>query len=162
MTSLITPCFTDANGCLVCPAVAPIPAVPEVVTSSASPAWNCGANSVAMLDGDIHSVFSVDSMPTGIAIGLKYSRISPVAPPRIDYGFRLYAVGGATVIEVWEGVLQRLSATPYTLGTALEIRRVGGKVIYLIGGQVGYKSSLPSLGPMIVNACLYSAGDEVT
>lgn len=115
-----------------------------------------------MLDSDIHMVFSVDTMPTGIAIGFKYARVFPIAPSRIDYGFRLYAVGVTTVIEVWEGVQKRMSASAYTLGTALEIRRVGGKVIYLVGGQVVYKSSLPSLGAMIVNACLYSAGDEVT
>lgn len=115
-----------------------------------------------MLDSDIHTVFSVDTIPTGIAIGFKYERLFQMAPSRIDYGFRLYAVGVTTVIEVWEGTQQRMSAAPYTLGTALEIRRVGGKVIYLVGNQVVYKSSLPSLGAMVVNACLYSAGDEVT
>jgi hypothetical protein len=115
-----------------------------------------------MLDGDLHTTFSVDKIPTGIAIGFKDSRAFAASPERISYAFRLYAVGTATVVEVWEGNARRTAPKTYTLGSTIEIRRVAGMVTFLLDSALVYQSATPSHGPLVVNACLFSAGDAVT
>jgi hypothetical protein len=136
------------------------PASPPVFAAPASQ-WNTGANSVAALDGDVSAVFEIDAVPAGIAIGLKGSRAFTSNPSAINYAARFYAVGTGTSMEIWEGAAQRMIARTYTLGTSVEIRRVASIVQILVGGALIYESKTPSFGALIVNACLYSAGDTV-
>lgn len=156
-----TDCYLDRNGCVVCPQVAAAPAVPPRVTTSANFGWNAGANSVAVLDDDVHMVESFSAAPVDVFLGFKYTRDGQTAPYGLAYAFRLYALGVNCIFEIWEGPLQCVGPSPYTLGQPLEIIRLGGQVLYNVNGAQVYASSKRSSGPLLVNACLFSAGDTL-
>lgn len=154
-------CYVDGSGCLVCPQLPGSPAVPPQAITSANLGWNSGANSIQQLDGDVHMVESFTAAPVDVYLGFKYMRANQTVPYGLAYAFRVYQMGMQCLIEIWEGSTQRVAAVPYVLGTALEIVRVRGQVTYYIAGQLVYTSTVPSIGMVLVNACLFSAGDTL-
>lgn len=154
----VTDCYFDGDGCLVCP---DIPATPAKVTRDANVGWNAGANSIVMLEGDVHVVESLDAVPAGIVIGLKGTREFVTAPSAIEHGFYLYTAVARAYIEIRERGQRVGTARPYTLGTAFEIRRVGGEISYWLAGVLLAQTPARVLGPVLVNACLYAAGDTL-
>lgn len=157
-----TDCYYDSDGCLVCPEVPASTGHATRVVTDANLGWNAGANSIAMLDGDVRMAIAPDAIPAGMFVGLKGSRVGPTAPELLTHAFYIYAAAlGKAFVEVRErGVLVGV-ATAYTLGSLLEIRRDGGRVSYWIAGAKVRDSAVASRGPVLVNACLYSAGDTL-
>ncbi len=156
-----TDCYVDGYGCIVCPEVLASPGAPAKTVTSNNPGWNAGANSITVLDGDLHVVDALAAAPVDMYFGLKYSRAGVGAPFMLAYAFRIYSLAHTTVYEIWEGPQMRAAAASYTLGATLEIRRVGGIVSYWAAGAQVYQSAVPSSGPLLVSACLYSAGDSL-
>lgn len=154
-------CYTDSNGCTVCPEIPASPAVPPRVISDARTGWNAGANTIDELTGDVHAVWSFDTAPAGVFIGLKSSRKQPTEPSLIPHALYVYASGGHAFVEIREAGKKKGTAVMYTLGDALEIRRVGATITYYVN-DVLLGSSPSNLGSVVVaNACLYTAGDSV-
>ena len=156
-----TDCTFDANGCLVCPAVAAAPARAAQVITSPDLGWNAGANSMAQLDGDVHVVFALAALPVGVLVGLKHGRAFPTSPELIENGLYLYTIGGQAFVEVRERGAARGAAQAYALNATLEIKREAGRVTYLAAGVLLWASTVLSTGAVLVNACLYSAGDTI-
>lgn len=154
-------CYYDTAGCLVCPAIPASPARPARVQTDPNLGWNAGANSLAMLDGDVRVAFALDALPTGIYVGLKGARRGVTAPELIPHAFYLYSAAGRGFVEVRERGLMRDSPKTYTLGDLLEIRREAGRVSYWLASALLYQSDARSTGPVLVNTCLYSAGDTI-
>lgn len=156
-----TDCYVDAGGCIVCPQVIGSPGRPATTTSSPAYGWNAGANSQAVLDGDVSVTDTIDSAPVDLFVGLKASRKHVGAPATLTHALRFTSVGAGVVYEVWEQGRKMRAAATYTLGNTWEIRRVNGVVTTFVNGLAVYESASPSHGPVLVSACLYSAGDAI-
>lgn len=156
-----TGCTYDAAGCLVCPEIPAATGHPARMEVDPLLGWNAGANSSDTLDGDLGMSASIDELPIGVMLGLKAGRAGETAPELIEHGLYIYAVGGQAFIEVRERGARQGEAAAYTLGTTFEVRRQAGAVSYWLDGVHLRDSSRPSHGPVLVNACLYSAGDTI-
>jgi hypothetical protein len=153
-------CYYDAAGCLVCPEKAAQPFVPSRIERRAVLGWNAGANSIAVLDGDLHVVFDLPLGAVGTIMGLKGNRKQPTIPSLIEHGWYFQKVGGVDLVRPIErGVASGSQITGRTSTTLFEIRRVNGKVTYLMNGAVVRTSATPSHGAKVVNCCLYASGD---
>lgn len=152
-------CYFDANGCYVCPELAAVTATPATTTTDPQLGWNAGANSVTQLAGDVHVVEAFDVAPVGIVFGLKADRPLPTEIALIAHGLYVHSVAGHAFVAVYEAGRQIGDAVSYVLGTPLEIRRVGTSVTYWNNGAPLAQSPARVLGAVIVNACLYAAGD---
>lgn len=154
-------CYLDASGCTVCPECPGVAAVPTQIITSANAGWNAGANSITALDGDVHMGDVLSAAPSDAYVGFKQTRDGQVAPYRLQYAFRFYALGNTPIMEVWEGSTRCTQPSVFPLGGSFEIRRVDGTVSYYVNGAPVYESAQPSFGALVVNACLYSAGDSL-
>lgn len=154
-------CYFDTNGCLVCPAIPAAPAQPASVRVLPNLGWNAGANSVHVLSGDVSLKDALTEAPAGIVIGLKTSRLLQTEPTLIDHALYFYTVAGVVFVEIHELGVQVGQAVEYPLGTPFEIRRIGSTVLYFVGGLLLATAAAKSLLPVLVNTCLYSAGDLV-
>lgn len=154
-------CYIDSTGCTVCPPIVAIPYTPARTDTSANFGWNSGANSQAVLDGDLHVVDSVNVAPMDMYIGLKNQRAYVGMPATLNYALRFYSAGASVLYEVWEGPVMRKSAAPYVLAQPFEIRRASNIVSYFINSVLVYTSAARSAGQLIVSLCLYSAGDAL-
>lgn len=154
-------CYVDSSGCTVCPERPASPGTPTQVITSAHVGWNAGANSITALDGDVHMGDTLDTVPSDAFVGLKQDRDNQTAPYRLEHAFRFYGFGNSALFEIWEGFVQCTSTASFPVGAAYEIRRVQGVVSYYINGVRVYESPRPSSGALIVNACLYTAGDSL-
>lgn len=156
-----TDCYVDADGCVVCPALAGSPGRPASTITSPGYGWNAGANSVALLDGDVFVTDTLDAAPVDLFVGLKASRANVGAPATLAYGLRFFSLGGAVRVELWEAGRKVRDAVVFTLGNTWEIRRVNGVVTYYLAGSAVRESPTPSREPVLVSACLYAAGDAI-
>jgi hypothetical protein len=156
-----TGCRLDVSGCLVCPEIPATPGSPARTTVDENLGWNAGANSVAELAGDVSVSDALDAVPNGLVVGLRSVRAAIYDPSLVDHAFMFTGVGShcfATIVERGSQVGQPQA---YALGTKFEIRRVGSKVYYLLGGQLLAMRNALTLAPVIVTACIYAAGDEL-
>lgn len=154
-------CTIDNAGCIVCPALPAVTAVPARVVSSPNYGWNAGANSVSLLDGNVSVTDTIDLAPVDIFVGLKSTREVVGAPMLLGYALRFYSAGTSVLYEVWEAGKKVRNAVAYTLGTSWEIRRVNGVVSYYVNSVLLHESTVPSRGPVLVSSCLYAATDQI-
>ena len=154
-------CYLDSSGCVVCPEIAPTAGRPAHVVTDLRTGWNAGANSIKQLAGDVHVVVSFDAAPAGIMLGFKTSRKLATEPTLLDHAFYLYSKDGRPYVEVRERGAKIGAAQAYTLGKALEIRRVGGQITYWIDGVLLMTRPARSRAALVVNTCLYAAGDTI-
>lgn len=153
-------CYYDDAGCLVCPEQAAQPFVPSRIERRAVLGWNAGANSIDVVDGDLHVVTDMPLGVVGTIIGLKDGRAKPTIPLLIEHGWYFQAAGGADLAQPIErGVPVGILLTGRTAETLFEVRRVGDKITYWRDGALVYTSERPSAGVKLVNCCLYASGD---
>jgi hypothetical protein len=152
-------CYFDANGCYVCPELAAVTAAPAITTTDPQLGWNAGGNTVAQRSGDLHVVEAFAVAPVGIVFGLKTARQLPTEIALIAHGLYVHSVAGNAFVAVYELGRQKGGTVAYVLGTSLEIRRVGSTVTYWNDGVLLAQSPARVLGPVVVNACFYAAGD---
>lgn len=155
-------CIEDASRCFVCPEIDPVPALPTTRVTTPNLGWNAGANSVTVLDGDVHALFGVPESENGVMVGLRPGSDArpPVAPVFISHGLYFFNTRGAFVIPIEVGA-QQGTPVAYVASDIFEIRRVAGVVRYYQNDTLLRQSTLPSKGAVRVMTCLYAAGDNV-
>lgn len=137
------------------PYVPPVSYRPPSVSTDFNLGWNSGARSIESLTGSGELRFSVPTTVLGVAIGLN-DRNQGTGYTEIKHGM-LFSRGSYRVIENGMQVAQgSFSATD-----ALKIKRAGRTVTYWVGGAPVYTSAVLSIGPMFMDASLYSGGDEI-
>jgi hypothetical protein len=156
-----TPCYLDANGCTVCPEIPAVPAVPTTVTRRSIVGWNAGANTVKELDGDLQAVIPLPPRMSAVVIGLKHGRRAQTTPDLVEHGFFFQSLNGADRYQVIERGVTRTSSLARAADDVFVIRRVNGQVRYLVNGTEVYHSAVKSSGPVLLNCCLYTSGDQV-
>lgn len=144
--------------CTECPA---IEAIPPTVTEHPVIGWNAGANSIDLLDGDVHTVFDIPTPCAGIVLGFKQSRAFQTRPELIQHGFWFTPIGGRLFGYVTEMGARKTPAVARNHTDTFEIRRRGGVVSYFVNDVLLYTSLARSTGPVLVNACLYATGDAI-
>lgn len=123
--------------------------------------WNAGANSASMLDGSVHTVFTMSGQAAGVVVGFKGTRRFQTAPSTIEHGLQFMTVDGRPTYRVVERGAQKTQPAQYADGDVFEIRRVFGDVTYYRNSNLLRTSTTRSFGPLVVNACLYASGDRV-
>lgn len=144
--------------CVECPEIDPI--LPSV-TETAIQGWNAGANSVEMLAGDVQTVFTIPAQALGIVIGFKQSREFQTTPALITHGIYFTNLGGFDYWYVSESMTRRTTPLRRNAADEFRIRRIHDVVRYYCNGLLVYTSAIPSVGPVLVNACLFATGDQV-
>jgi hypothetical protein len=154
-------CTVVAN-CIDCPAIPATPSQSAQVTVSNVLGWNAGANLVAQHDGAVRVIFSATPPTLGLILGFKSARNFVTSPSRVAFGFYLTSVSGLPFFSVIEsGVKKTSNARWFDSDDVFRIQRTGGVVSYFFNDLRVYASETRSNGPLIVNACLYAAGDSV-
>lgn len=120
--------------------------------------WNAGAQSVKSVDGDFLIECRVDAGVQGVLVGIQSAGgqaasfsgpshavlVSPSQPPS--------AVEHGTIKKTGSLVSGLIKVT---------IERIGGRVRCMAGRSLTYESQLPSSGPVVLSAVMYSGGDAV-
>lgn len=153
--------YIDSAGCMVTPACPGQPYIPATVTQQPVLGWNAGANSVAVLDGDLHAVFAMPAGTVGAVVGLKAGRARPTVPDLVTHGLFFQSLAGVDMVQVVESGAPQGAAAMRNATDTFELRRVAGVVTYWQNGTLLRTSMRPSAGVVLVNACLYASGDEV-
>jgi hypothetical protein len=157
-----TDCFINSAGCVECPFIPHVPATPPHVVQTGLPGWNAGGNSIVALDDDLHVVWNVPAGAVGIVLGFRQSRTNNVEPTLISHGVQCTNIAGIDLISVVEfGSTVYGPTTRADPAAAIEIRRSGGHVTYLLDDEVIYESTRQSLGVVLVNGCEYVSGDTI-
>ena len=153
---------TTINGqsCVVCaeqPYIAPVPAQTIIDPNIG---WNSSAYSAAKISGDCYTQFMLPDC-IGTVVGLAPERASN-DPRDIPHGFYIYEAGGRRLWSVSEGGVEKTAPVVRVAGTdVFRIERRERTVSYFHNGKRIYVSDAPSIEPLVVVACMYSAGDGV-
>jgi hypothetical protein len=132
------------------------PAVPAQVIIDYDFGWDASARSITELPGDGFVAFDGPATAVGVLAGI----ISPLVTTgymRLPYALS-FSHGAVRVVE--HGVVLA------SLGTTVAadrwvIRRLSGVVTYEKNGSVMHTSAVPSSGPIVLVAMLFSGGDFV-
>lgn len=146
------------------PGAAAIPGTPDQTLTDLRIGWNAGANSITRLDGNVRTVFTMNTQTTGAVIGLTSEpRPASGARENIQYAFYFYMTTGGARFGIRDrGRELHIGAGTYTHEvTVFEIRRYQGTVFYVIDDEVVYVSPTPSTGSLCVGSCFYTAGDYI-
>jgi hypothetical protein len=124
--------------------------------SAGGSAWNANAMSVETVadDGALEFVVITNHLMIGLDRETTNSSYTD-----IDYAFHTYADGSGQNLAVYEnGNRNYLLNGVVQMGDLLRIERQGSVVRYYQNGQLRYTSSIPSTGPLHVDACIYYPG----
>lgn len=158
--------FTESatQTCLSCTGQPYVPSVPGYVATNAVTGWDTGANSVTVLANDLEWSHSIPEDVTGGITGLRqYDDRESRSPANITHGWWFARVGGALLAQPIESG-RRIGVEPIGVsgGAQLKVRRVRGVITYLIGSEpYGPDSPIPSAGPVVAGAVLFSSGDRI-
>lgn len=161
MTDACQPPYFDSDGCFVTPACSGIDPVAAYIETKAILGWNAGANSIMQLDGDVHAVFGMPQGTVGVIVGFKGARSRQTIPDLVTHGMYFQSLAGVDMVQVIERGQPKTTLQPRSALDTFEIRRAFGKVTYWQSGTMIYESVQPSVGPVLVNACIYASGDDV-
>lgn len=107
------------------------------------------------------------TLPAGIVVGFKHSRNFQTMTAGVEFGIYFTQVANVAVGKIIErGVPVGIPFT-YSTSNEYEIRRAFGVVTYWEISSAGtvftllHTSTVPSIGPLLVNSCLYFSGDTV-
>jgi hypothetical protein len=157
-------CYTDAHGCVVCPAIPAVPAIPPREVNDTNLGWNAGANSDAMLDGSLHVTVAMPQPVVGAIVGLKSHRDGVGVPAQIDHGFYFFreaSVDCYRIVERGDSSILSTQTRAGGFGETFEIRRSGETVYYLVDGVLLHTSRLRSTGAAVASSCLYASTDTI-
>jgi hypothetical protein len=154
--------LSDTESCVVCPAVAAVPGVPESIDVNRLLGWNAGAYSLRAIAGNCYTQFRVPGGVVGVVVGL-----SPIPasnrPTDVPHGFYVYQAAGR---EWWRVLEAGVGVTAPVVRSATDdlfrMERRAGIVSYFHNDRRLYVSTVPQLAELHVVACLFSAGDGVT
>jgi hypothetical protein len=138
------------------PAVPGRKAVPAVVQYTAINGWSSGARSSEMLEADGHFAFQVGRSVGAVVVGLSRNNITTL-PNEQTHALYIHD-GQVDIMEsgyvVASNVLEHFGSTVY------RIARRGDRITYETEDW-SYESSMPSQGPVALDASLYSSGDYI-
>lgn len=154
--------LNELTGCLVCPEIPEQAYQDGVINFGANLGWNAGANSVATLGDDVHTIFSAPGGVVGIVLGFRSrDRSQQTEPTLIEHGFYLQSIGPLDFYSVIERGRERTTPAERAASDVLEIRRVRGEVTYLVNGVLTWTSTARSFGAKFITSTLYAAGDSI-
>lgn len=145
------------------PAVPFVPGTPAVVNVDDRAGWNAGAQSIGVLNGDVHCVFQPAVAVAG-AIGFLRDAANPVPVASVSHGFYFDndPATGDKRFSIIENGVRKSAPDSYTTATDFELRRVGaGVVTYKYNGATIYTSIIPLFGATAIGTTLFRAGDGV-
>lgn len=133
----------------------PVPPTPQQWRSEMNIGWTGGAHTLAMMVGDGVYRFGVPSAVAAV-VGL-VGADSSTSPSEATHAFQIlsgqYRISEAGVVRGPMGV--------HNVASEYGIRRRAGLVEYLVDGVPVYTSTVPSSGPVVLDATLYAPGDTV-
>lgn len=146
--------------CFTCPEIAPVAQVDAQHFFSPNIGWNAGANSLVQIGGNVHAGFDAVAGDAGAVLGFRPASdiVPPVSPARITHGLYSFSLYGDWVIAM-EGGIQKGTPVQVALGDIVELRRLRGRVTYVLNGITFYTSAIASTGLVRVTGCLYAAPD---
>jgi hypothetical protein len=150
----------SGSGCITNPGQPSSVYSPPKIIVSNNLGWNAGADSTDVLDGDLHTVFTMGAVTSAVN-GLKSTRVGPTIPALIDYAFEFFTFQGQPLFCVAEKGKVVTATFDYAAGDQFEIRRAGEFVEYLYNDKRIYTSTKHSVGPLSVDGCMYVAGDTI-
>lgn len=156
-------CTTNpVSGCVSCPEIEEVEAVPGRVLVAPDIGWNAGANSIASLNGDLRArKIKVGPGAGGVVIGFRYTRDLPEKPELIRHGLAFMAFNGVDAFRVIENGVYRTAAVTRGADDSFEIHRVGRVVSYWRNRQQIHVSALASAGPVHLTSSIYVSGDRL-
>ncbi|MEK7425742.1 MAG: hypothetical protein AAB131_18105 [Actinomycetota bacterium] len=140
------------------PAVPPTLGGPAITTYEYNLGWNAGGHSIEILPGSGYARFKVPTATIGAIVGLGSNSTGDVDYRQIDHAFYC----GRGIARIYERGVERHYYGPYSDSDEFEVWRNGPHVTYWIAGALIYSSLAPSVGPMVLDASLYSGGDMIT
>lgn len=117
--------------------------------------WNAGARSINGLAGSGYAEFKIPSA-VGVVVGFN-GRDDDANYVEIKHG--LYFA--RTSLRVYESGVEKFNAGSFVDTDLFRIERFGTLVTYSRNGTPIYTSDVPSVGPVFLDASLYSGGDIV-
>ncbi len=124
-----------------------------------SSAWTAGAASVQSLpagqDGWVEFVASEENTARMVGLSSQNANASYTS-----IGYAIHPRNNKTVGIYENGTLRKEIGT-YTAGDVFRIARIGSVIKYYINGFEQYTSSVPSLGPLLVDVSLNTTGSTV-
>lgn len=157
-------CYYDAAGCLICPEQQAQEYIPSRLEQRAVLGWTAGANSIIELDGGLRALFTQPLGVIGIVLGLKGGRQQQTIPSQIAHGWYFQKVSGLNIAQPIErGAVVGTPFVDRADDTVFEIRRAAsGVVTYAVDGLKVWTSITRSVGPRVLNCCLFASGDTAS
>jgi len=145
-----------------CTTVPGRPPTPATRTETPVRGWNAGANSVAMLDGEVRLFIPAPNPAVGIVIGLKSSRFAQTVPELVEFAWWFITDPVGTRLAHIGEMGERIGGfIQYAPDDEFTIIRCQGIVAYYRNGQLVRYSSKFSSGELVTNACMYMTGDTL-
>lgn len=138
--------------------IPPSPAVPAIASQTVYDyqlGWNARARSIPTMHGDGFYSAIVTNDTIGAMIGLT---VFDASSGYSDMTNAFYSRKGSVSAYEFGAEVQSFGSHP---GAVLKIRRVAGKIQYLIDGEVAREVDAVVSGPTWFSAALYSGGDRV-
>jgi len=130
----------------------------NTITKTASTTWgNAGAASLQTIPTDGSVDFLADESSTYRMAGLSSSN-ADANYTTIHYALHLRP-GGA--IYIYESGVLRGNLGTYVVGDRVSVERVGSTIDYKKNGISFYTSTVPSSGPLVVDAAIYNTGSKI-
>ena len=146
--------------CTNYPAIPFIAAVAPSTRIEVIRAWDAGANSIDVIDGNARFEFAAQRV-VGVIAGFAVGRGAP-SVDRVTHGAYMHqSAGGVPLIQPVESGVAVGPAQTYATGVEVEIRREGGRVKMLLGGVETHQFRTPSVGPVVAAAVMYQSGDQI-
>ena len=149
------------GGCTLYPEQQQVIAKPARVEYVDHFGWNSGANSAAILRGEVRVAFEAPALSTGIVVGLTRDRTNVTRYARMDYAFYFHQTGGKPRYRLMEQGVAKSEPADYAPGSPCEIRREGGEVVYLVAGEEVRRVATVHAGDISVGIALYGTGDSL-
>lgn len=151
--------------CIDYPEQAYVPGVAAHMLTTPVFAWDSGANSIAITEGDAELKFSGMELVVAAALGLAPAP-GEDAPPdvryeRITHGFMFTSSGNQRFAQIVESGQLRGARFEYDTTTEFKVQRAGPTVAYLVNDTRLYLSRVESFGPLVAASSLYATGDQV-
>lgn len=151
----------DGSYCVVCPEIPAVTAVPSQTIVDPRLGWNASAHSARSLAGDVYTQFTIPANVVGVVCGLAPQHLDS-RPVNVPFAIYVYSAAGRSYWRVFEGGVAKTAPVERASATdVFRIERRGSTVRYFFNGKTAYVSAAPSIGALVVVACMYAAQDGV-
>lgn len=145
--------------CVRCPSRPFRASRPAGFVESSVLGWNAGARSIDRIDGDCYLEWDMP-LVSGVVCGITTQFLS-TTPDEVQHGFFFQNIGGGSYAGVVELGVEKTVPTLHASDAVFRIERVGGRVRYMIDGDVIYYSDTRSTLSLITVGLLYDRLDGI-